>query len=156
MSSLTLLPEEAKANIGIERDFDEPIEIEKGAIQKYAQAIMDRNPLYHDEEHAKTLGFSGLLAPPLFIAGYPPAFLLPPIPDNLTGLHGEDEWELFLPVQAGDVITGKGNLADITEREGRSGKIVILTMEANFANQRGEQVARYRSTGIYRRKPEVR
>jgi len=35
-------------------------------IKRFAQAIDDPNPLYHDEEYAKSSKFKGIIAPPLF------------------------------------------------------------------------------------------
>ena len=151
---LTLLPEDAGAEIGLEKEYAEPIEVEKGAIRKYAEATMENNPLYVDEKYARSQGHTGVVAPPLFLCGVPPKELRPPIPENLTGVHGEDDWELFRPVQAGDVISRKGRLVDITERSGRTGRMVFLTTETDFTNQRGERVAKYRSTVIYRLKPK--
>jgi len=156
MNELTLLDEDVKEGIGIEKEYAEPIEVEKGAIRRYAETIMDLNPLYIDEKYAQSRGFSSVVAPPLFLCGFPPTELRPPIPEGLTGVHGGDEWELFRPVAAGDVITRKGKLANIIERVGSSGRMVFLTMEVDFTNQREELVARYRPTVIYRPKPEVK
>jgi len=156
MSELTLFPEDARKEIGVEKPYGDPIEVVKGAILRYAEAILDQNPLHVDEGYAKSKGFSGLVAPPLFLCGVPPAEIRPPIPEHLTVVHGGDEWELFLPVVAGDVITRRGKLLDITERAGRTGRMVFITTETDFINQRGEQVARYRATSIVRPKPGAR
>lgn len=45
-------------------------EVEKGAIRKFADAIGDDNPLYHDEEYAKQRGYKSLVAPPTFPATF--------------------------------------------------------------------------------------
>lgn len=150
----SLLPEDAGTEIGLEKEYAKPIEVEKGAIHKYAKATEDNNHLYLDEKYAQSQGYPSVVAPPLFLCGVPPKELRPPIPENLTGVHGEDDWELFRPVRAGDVISRKGKLVDITERSGRTGQMAFLTTETNFINQHGEKVAKYRSTVIYRMKPK--
>lgn len=155
MKKLTLLAEDAKREIGLQKKYADPIEVEKGAIRKYAEAVMDQNPLYIDEQYAQSRGFISVIAPPLFLCGVPPKELFPLIPENLTGVHGGDEWELFRPVQAGDIITRKGKLLDITERAGRRERMVFLKTETDFTNQRGELVAKYKGTVIYRPKQRV-
>lgn len=150
----SLLPENAGADIGFKKQYGEPIEVEKGAIRKYAYAVMTDNPLYLDENYARSQGHGSVLAPPLFLCGVPPKELLPVVPEDLTVVHGEDDWELFRPVHAGDVIRREGRLVDITERSGRTGSMVFVTTETDFINQRGERVARYRATSIFRPKPK--
>jgi hypothetical protein len=51
---------------------------------------------------------------------------------------------------AGDVITVQKRLAQMYEKEGRSGPLVFVEMEFTFTNQRGEMVARESFTRIYR------
>ena len=43
------------------------LEVEKGAIIKFAEAIGDDNPLYVDEVAARASRFGGLIAPPTFL-----------------------------------------------------------------------------------------
>jgi hydroxyacyl-ACP dehydratase HTD2-like protein with hotdog domain len=53
-------------------------------------------------------------------------------------------------VVAGDVISVEKRLAQMYEKEGRSGPLVFVEMEFIFTNQRGELVARENFTRIYR------
>ena len=41
-----------------------PVTITADIIQRYARSIGDMNPLYFDEEYAKTTRFGGLISPP--------------------------------------------------------------------------------------------
>jgi len=50
------------------------VDVEKGAIRKFAEAIGDPNPLYFDERFARQHGYPGLLAPPTFPISFRPPF----------------------------------------------------------------------------------
>lgn len=128
--------------------------IERGKIREFAAAIEDDNPIYYDLEYAKKTKFGGILAPPTFtttksfwriggtnqeIAGL----------DNRFVLHGEEEYEYFAPILAGDTLTCKGRIADAYEKPGqRGGKMVFVVFEFNFFNQMKEKVLTSRSTLI--------
>ena len=43
------------------------VDVEKGAILKFAQAIGDENPLWNDEAAARRTRYGGLIAPPTFL-----------------------------------------------------------------------------------------
>jgi len=130
--------------------------VEEGAIQRYAQAIGDPNPLYNDPDYASKTEYGRLLAPPGFTgwsikaerpmeklfeslikAGGPPRVL-----------DGGVEFEFIEPVGAGDVLTATTKIASITERETRLGKTMFTTVEITFVNQRGNVALKSRSTLI--------
>jgi hypothetical protein len=46
------------------------LEIEKGAIRKFADAVDDHNPLFWDDDYARESSYGGLVAPPGFF-GWP-------------------------------------------------------------------------------------
>ena len=64
-----MLPQELTQLIG---KTGEPVilEVEKGAIKRFADAVGDRNPLYWDEEHARNSRYGSIVAPPGFF-GWP-------------------------------------------------------------------------------------
>ena len=43
------------------------LEVEKGAIVRFAQAVEDPNPLWNDEKVARETRYGGLVAPPTFL-----------------------------------------------------------------------------------------
>ncbi len=102
----------------------------------------------------KKPNFGGILAPPTFtttksfwriggtnqeIAGL----------DNRFVLHGEEEYEYFAPILAGDTLTCQGHIAEAYEKPGkRGGKMIFVVFEFNFFNQRNEKVLTSRSTLI--------
>ncbi len=65
-------------------------------------------------------------------------------------MSGGMRFEIVAPVYLGDVLTVEERLGSITEKRGRSGPLVITTTLAEYRNQRGALVARYRQTIIFR------
>ncbi len=133
----------------------EPVvhEVEKGAVRRFAEALGDPNPLYQDEGAARAAGYASLLAPPTF-------------PVTLTAnerfrhsldlgtrslLHGEQAFEYFRPLVAGDRVTVVSRVADVLERPGASGPSDVLVLEDEARDDRGELVFRTRATFILRR-----
>jgi acyl dehydratase len=126
-------------------------EVEKGAIRKFAEAIGDDDPIYHDEKAAQAAGFKTLIAPPTFLC----TFRAQDLPDlkiqfGRVRLNGGNEYEYYKPIYAGDTITVTAKYADVTERKGRTGNMVFVITELTFKNQQGEVVAKGRNTGIMR------
>lgn len=125
------------------------IEIERGAIRRFAEAIGDPNPLFNDEKEARRTRFGGMIAPPTFCRSLSAA-----IPDvkldmpAYRGLDGGSDWEYFEPIRPGDRITVQSKLADLRESEGRLGPMVFITTETTYTNQYGVVCAVQRSTGI--------
>lgn len=132
--------------------FDFPIE--RGKIKEFANAIGDDNPIYYDLEYAGKSPFRGIIAPPTFTRTQ--VFWRPgPTNAEVAGLdgrfvlHGEEEYEYFQPIFAGDILTCRTKITAAYEKEGkRGGKMIFVTFETTFHNQRGEKVQVSRSTTI--------
>ena len=125
------------------------VEVEKGAIIKFAEAIGDDNPVYNDEVAARNSQYGGLVAPPTFlrsvIAGRPET----PFDMPFTRLlDGGSDWEYFRPVRPGDRITAVARIDDINERTGSIGLMLITTVVITYTNQFGQTVATQTSTSI--------
>jgi len=128
--------------------------IERGKIKEFAEAIGDDNPIYRDPAYAQKSPFGQILAPPTFaatkafwrtggsnaeIAGL----------DNRFVLHGEEEYEYFKPIIAGEILTCRGKITEAYEKAGkRGGKMTFVVFEFTFYNQKGEKVQVSRSTTI--------
>lgn len=142
--------DEMKKAIGTQSE-PSTIEIEKGMIKKFAEAIEDPNPLWQDEQHAKKARHGGIVAPPgllmavMMVGQGSPMPFKPPMPRILDG---GGEWEYFKPIRPGDVLTVVGKLYDIREREGRMGKMLFIVSETTWTNQNNELVARSLGTLI--------
>ena len=124
-------------------------DIEKGAIERFAAAIGDPNPLWNDETKARKGRYGGIVAPPTFLRSVQVERpdLTFETPYNLL-LDGGSEWEFFEPVRAGDRITAVARIVDVIERSGRKGPMLIMVAETSYTNQLGELVATRRSTLI--------
>ena len=126
------------------------IEVERGAIRRFAEAIGDPNPVYNSESDARHSHFGGMIAPPTFCRSLSAA-----IPDvkldmgeSFRGLDGGSDWEYFEPIRPGDRITVQTKIADLRESAGRLGPMVFITTETSYTNQFGTVCAIQRSTAI--------
>lgn len=129
------------------------MDVEKGHIRRFAQAIGDDNPLYHDEEYARQSPYGGIIAPPTFptVFGFEGERVMEGLKFNRARLlHGEQEYEYFRPIMAGDTISYSTTITDITEKQGKSGAMDIVTAEMVGYNQKSEKVFIGRSTVVIR------
>ena len=137
------------------------IHVERGSVSRFAAAVTDTNPVYHDLRAAKAAGFDDIPVPPTWT--FASAFLgayaeeQPPDPTGGKGnpmfeimsglmkdgglvLHGEQEFIYHLPVQSGDVLTSFGTIRDVYTKESGGKVMTFVVMETVFKNQRGEPV----------------
>lgn len=158
MAKGSLINEELKKLIGIPWE-PQIFKVEEGAIQRYAEAIDDPNPIYNDVNYARRSQYGRLMCPPgftgwpekkarllgiqvseaLFAAGAPP-----------RPLDGSIEFEFFLPIGAGDILVETTKIIDITEKATKSGKALFAQVEYTFATQNGDVALRCVATYIYR------
>jgi len=122
------------------------IEVEKGMIRRFAEAVNDPNPLWQDEEYARKSRYGGIVGPPpilcaAMMAGQSLFELIPELPGKRM-LDRGGEWEFFLPIKPGDIITATTRLSRVVESEGRLGKMILVVTETTHTNQRMEVVAR--------------
>lgn len=152
MAKESLITNKVMAAIGVEV-IGPPELIELKAIKDFAKAINwpdPPNPLHFDEKYAEKTRFHGIIAPWSFytcLGRNVPRQRLP-LPPARVGMNGGNDYEYFLPIRPGDVITTRSKIIDIVEREGRAGKLILTTSERTFTNQRGEVVGIARGTGI--------
>ncbi len=137
--------EELKDKVGTEWQ-SRVYEIERGMIQRFAQAIADPNPLWQDEEYARQTRHGGIIAPPTFIATLGLEQLQPLLTATAAGaiLHGSTELEYYHPVRVGDVITVTTKIAGFRQRHGKMGTMTFVTFDITYENQRGELAGRCR------------
>ena len=139
MSEEPIISDELESLLNVEFG-PEVYEIEKGMVRKFAEAIDDPNPLWRE------------IAPPTFPAALIPSELLHKMVTAkcpLTRfLNGGNELEYYQPIRVGDVISVTARLDKLRKMEGKEGKTLFMIMEITYKNQRGEVVARGRSTYI--------
>ncbi len=129
------------------------LEVERGAIRHFAEAIGDQNPIYDDEAAARAAGFPGLAAPPTFAAVLASNERFRQALDLGPGsyLHGEQSFEYGRPIVAGDRVTVRSRVAEVTERPGASGPAEILIIEDEGRDAGGALLFRARQTLVLRR-----
>jgi acyl dehydratase len=123
---------------------------------QFAKALGDLNPLYVDEDAARESPFGSLLAPPTFpvtlAAGNMDPDLFFELGLNFASIvHGEQEFEYLRPLKVGEKVTLKGRVADITEKEGRSGVLDVVVLETTGYDQKGEKIFIARMTLLSKR-----
>lgn len=128
------------------------VEVEKGAIRKFAEAIGDSNPIYRDEAAAKALGFTAIVAPPSF----PVSFIPPRVPpwmrnlDRKRILAGEQRFDYARPVLAGDLLSCRIVFVGVDKKEGRSGSMELLRSEVIGEDADGNWVFTNGKVTVYR------
>jgi acyl dehydratase len=140
--------------IGRSTRWSEPFEVTRNDIRRFARAIGDTNPAYHDVEAAKALGHRDLVAPPTFLITAGSAgndagggFFQDPTLGLVFAMvvHGEETFEFHRPVYAGDVLDGEVTVSDITDK-GRNELMTLLTRITSG----GEPVATVTNTIVSR------
>jgi hypothetical protein len=139
VSAIASVVDRLKARIGVEGEPTTAL-VEAGHVKRFAQAIGDPNPRWEVE------------APPTFLVALAPVSLhLSEAEEYGQGwLNGGNRYEYFEPVKIGDRITARGQVADVYEKEGSSGKLLFIIFETNYVNQDGALVAKLRGTMIRR------
>jgi hypothetical protein len=118
----------------------EVYEVEKGMLQKFAEAIDDPNPRWLKE------------GPPTFPAALVPKKLLNKlfnvdIPLKRL-LNGTSELEYLKPIKPGDVISVTSKLTRLRQVAGAEGPTLFMFTEMTYTNQRGEVVVKGKNTYI--------
>lgn len=152
----------------------EKFPVESGHVLTFARAIGDPNPIYSDEEYAKTTEAGGRIAPPTFViadmqfdpdsglrpkigepwrgSGKNPTSVEPSGPGGGgggTGLHAEEHFEFRRPVRVGEVLTKTTHPGNRWEREGRrGGKLSFSETVHEYRDEQGELVVIARQVGV--------
>ena len=125
------------------------LEVEKGAIAQFSEAIEDPNPLWSDEVAARRSRYGGITATPTFLRNLRTERLELPFEEQYQRvLDGGSEWEYFEPVRVGDRITAINRVTDVSERAGRLGPMIFVSTVTTYTNQLEQVVATQKSTLI--------
>ncbi|WP_019416252.1 MaoC family dehydratase N-terminal domain-containing protein [Paenisporosarcina sp. TG20] len=126
-------------------------EVEKGAIRKFATAIGDENPVYHNEEYARERGYISLLAPLTF-----PTTFRGKVQDWFKSLdknrllHGEQEYKYERRFYAGEKIKLIENVVEVYEKSGKNGTMTFIVRDREGYDEADKKVFTERSTFIVR------
>jgi acyl dehydratase len=128
------------------------VDVERGHIRRFAEAVGDSNPIYVDEAAARAAGHPRIPAPPTFAialrANDPRGGIEL---DWRKLLHGEQELIFARPLYAGDRLTLVGRIADAAVKQTKSGVMDIMVLETVATDGDGARVFTARSTVLVRR-----
>ena len=134
------------------------IEVTRKSIANYARSVQDNNPIYFDDEAAKSQGYESVVASPTMMFVYAPyarwelfnsrGYLAPEQAKSprSTPFVGVEVTYLGVPVYPGDAMTSITSI--VRSRESRSGN-KFVTYRTVGHNQRGEKVCDYRYNTIW-------
>lgn len=141
------------------------LEVERGAVRRFVDAVGDPNPLYRDEEYARKSKYGSIIAPPGFF-GWPimggsqnlifsllegelGQSLLKAGYNTTSAIDGGTSYDFFHPIRIKDTLTASLAIKDISERRNQTGKALFITFETTYTNQNGALVATERGTFIH-------
>ena len=141
-------------------------EVNRLQWQRWAAAIGDHNPLWFDADYARTHGYDDVICPPLYLqyAVLGVAALDGLRPDGSSGaisgglafpraprrMAGGESTTFHLPAYHRDEIEMVRTIESIVEKQGKSGRFVLVTWHTTYRNQRGELVAEATTSMIAR------
>ncbi len=122
-------------------------------IRRFVQGVANPNPLYFDEVYAAESRFGRIVAPQSYFGGGPGTGATPAIQGTIPGTHmlfGGDEFWFFGPrVYPGDTLRMDRMLFDYkVAHTAFAGPTMFSRGDTSYFNQRGEPIARQRSTSI--------
>lgn len=126
-------------------------DVEKRHVKQFAEAIGDQNPLYTDEAYAANSAYGQLITPPTFAMAVGSEGGDFPIDlDTRRMLHGEQEFIYYRQILVGDRLHCQMKVADLYEKEGKSGTMQFLILDTEMEDNTGNLVAISRTNIIYR------
>jgi len=174
---MSILTEAAKAYIGTETEIEIACDVvERGAVRRYAQAIMDDDPAYHGEGPGAER-YGGAVAPLIFPthmfrrpfgapdplqekasdtdfdgSGISTTQGLPEIESlkHLAILNGGSSIEFRRYARHGETVKLKSRYADIVEKETSKGPIALVYIDSDYLGSDDELLCRVRRTYIRR------
>lgn len=152
--------------------------LERDTLRRFAQAVMDPDPVYYDQAHAAASMFGQIVAPALYPVH---AFRTPadapdplvsvqedPNADGTAGndgmyfglepiqtpfkrlLNGGNEIEFFRCLAVGEVCVAQARYANVVLKDGKAGQMLLVDIETEFRNEQGDLLLINRQTLIWR------
>ena len=129
-------------------------EIHVNDIRRWAQGMQSPNPLHYDDAYAAESIFGQIVAPQSFTVNCTVGHgATPAIQGTIPGTHmlfGGDEWWFYGPrIFPGDRFRSERMLYDYKVKQTKfAGPTMFSRGDTTYINQRGEVVAKQRSTSI--------
>lgn len=133
------------------------VEVERGAIRKFARAIGDPSPLYDDPSFAQSLGHADIVAPPTFPGTFRPLQDAPWIAplDRRRIMAGAVAFTYERPVVAGMRLLCRFAFLGVDEKRGSKGLMELIRQELRVEDETGQLVVTCARTTIYRALDQV-
>jgi acyl dehydratase len=126
------------AAVGRRYSRTEPFEVGREHIRDFANAIGDRNPLYHDPETARAAGYPDVIAPPTYLVVLSTRIVVGSLAsDPVLGMdysrvvHGKQLFKHVRPVHVGDTLTVVPHIDSVVSRDAVSQVTLCCTVYAN-------------------------
>lgn len=137
-------------------------------IKRYALAVGDNNPLYHEKAFAQEHSYSDIVAPPNLLVsivqwgtgaeeshlhrdGTPfTDGILPQKFEEIRLMGGGESMNFLKPVTAGTHVTLESEVTDSYTKQGKTGLIAFLVITNTYSNKNGENLAICQRTMIAR------
>ena len=132
-------------------------EVEKGAIRRFAEALGETNPIHFDEGAARAAGHRSIVAPLTFPSALRAGSDLREGLMLAPGKHllqAEQSYEYWKPIVAGDRITVRSKIAEVSQRPTPSGPADVVVIEDEGRDEQGELVFRGRQLLVVRMTPK--
>ncbi len=100
--ALEIFQSRVGTKLRIENQFNELAS--RDAIRKFADGTGDPNPLWRDNEYARSSVYNSIVAPPSWVNSVLPTWVLQGLP-GVHALHTSTDWEFYRPVIVNDRIT---------------------------------------------------
>jgi acyl dehydratase len=138
-------------------------EVTRDAAYHLAFVVGDMNPLFVDEEYAKSSVWGGLLAPSLMV-GTMDTLRTPESPVTVRGLAGvhsiwtRSGYKFERPLRVGDTLSSVSLLKEVTEVESgfAGGRAVYQTYEATYTDGNGNPFGSRQDTWIRAERQKTR
>ena len=131
-------------------------------VRRYVDATGDVNPLWLDDDYARSAGYRGRILPPTLVGWVPFSFKegteraitdptdlrrqlpLPAGYTNVRNAGSETEW--LQPAYLGEQLSTQSSVIDIVARQGKAGLGIYISQEEQVLNFQQEIVLRRRHT----------
>lgn len=143
-----VITDEMRGFIGM-RSIPVTYTVEKHAVERFAAAIGDANPLYSNSEKASTSSHGRLIAPPTFYRSLLPGAYPEEFPEPFAHiLDGGSKYRHRRPAKVGEEITVVRELKNLFSKSGRMGEMLFKVAEISYLDSSGDLVATQETTTI--------
>ena len=114
--------------------------VERVAVRKFAEAIVDLHPNFIDEETGQNSRYKRNIAPPTFPRVFDYGTIQGLNLPNKGLIHGEQTYHYERPLLVGEVITCYSVIKNYFEKKGTQGEMGFLVLESFGEDEMGKLV----------------